>query len=157
MAPSKLERQLKKKRPFSSKEQEAALNLFRTSDRLNGRFGRLFKKHGITGSQYNVLRILRGEGGPLPSLEIAQRMIQAVPAITGLVDRLEQQNLVRRQRCSDDRRVVRVALTAKAQRLLDDLDPSVKDLHKELLGHLTSAELGELTRLLEKARERCGG
>lgn len=153
MTQSRLRDELKKKRPFDSLEQEAILNLLRTSDRFQNRFGRLFREFGLTSSQYNVLRILRGEGRPMPCLEIADRMIQLVPAMTGLLDRLEKQELIRRERCSEDRRVVYVALTEKAQYLLSQLDKPVSELHKDLIGHLTSAELKELSRLLEKARE----
>jgi DNA-binding MarR family transcriptional regulator len=115
---------------------------------------RLFREHGLTPSQYNVLRILRGEGKPMPCLEVAERMIQVVPAITGLIDRLEKQQWVRRERCSDDRRVVYVQITPKGLDLIGKLDGPVGELHRKLIGHLTRAELKELTRLLEKARER---
>ena len=94
MPGGRLQRELKKKRPFESPEQEAMLNLLRTNDRFQLRFARLFREHGLTPSQYNVLRILRGEGKPLPCLEIADRMIAAVPGITGLIDRLEAMGLV---------------------------------------------------------------
>jgi DNA-binding MarR family transcriptional regulator len=147
-----LQRELKKRHPFDSPEQEAVLNIVRTSDQFQTRFLRLFREHGLTPSQYNVLRILRGEGRPLPALEIADRMVQVVPAITGLVDRLEQQGLVTRERCTEDRRVVYVGLTDKAHRLLKDLDEPVLALHRRLVGHLKVAELMELSRLLEKAR-----
>ncbi|REK22918.1 MAG: MarR family transcriptional regulator [Planctomycetota bacterium] len=154
MPTSQLQRDLKKRGPFASAEQEATLNLFRTSDQLQNRFGRLFREHRLTSSQYNILRILRGEGKPLPSLEIASRTVQVVPAITGLIDRLEAAGLVRRQRSEEDRRVVYVALTSKATRLLEKMDEPVMQLHEELLGHLTRSELKQLSRLLEKARAR---
>ena len=99
-----------------------------------------------------MLRILRGEGKPLPSLEIAERMIQIVPAITGLIDRLEKQQLVVRQRCQDDRRVVYVAITRKATDLLKRIDKPLDELQKRLVGHLSASELSTLSRLLEKAR-----
>lgn len=150
---SRLQRELKKQRPFDHPEQQAMLNLLRTSDQFQNRFGRLFRQYGLTPSQYNILRILRGEGGPLPCLEIASRMVQVVPAITGLVDRLARQGLVRRRRSADDRRVVYVELTAEAARLLARLDRPVLELHERLLGHLSRAELSELNRLLEKARD----
>jgi DNA-binding MarR family transcriptional regulator len=156
MAAKLLQRELKKKHPFDSLEQEAVLNIVRTSDRFQNRFLRLFRDHGLTPSQYNVLRILRGEGNPLPCLEIADRMIQVVPAITGLIDRLEQQGLVVRERCTEDRRVVYVALTDKARRLLSELDEPVMELHRRLIGHLAAPELAELSRLLEKARQGRG-
>ncbi|MCC9605718.1 MarR family transcriptional regulator [Blastopirellula sp. JC732] len=152
MSASRLQEEIKKREPFASAEQEATLNLLRTSDQLQNRFGRLFRKYGLTSSQYNVLRILRGEGQPLPSLEIAERMIQVVPAITGLIDRLEKQELVERRRCNDDRRVVYVEITEKGSKLLTEMDQPVNEMHIQLMGHLSQAELKELSRLLEKAR-----
>ena len=149
---SKLQRELRKRDPFDSAEQEAILNLLRSSDQFQNRFGRLFREFGLTSSQYNVLRILRGAGEPLPSLEIAGRLIQVVPAITGLIDRLEKQGLVTRERCKQDRRVVYVDITPAALDLLKKLDQPVSDLHRTLAGHLTRTELKELSRLLEKLR-----
>jgi DNA-binding MarR family transcriptional regulator len=124
----------------------------RTSDQLDNRLGRLFREHGLTSSQYNILRILRGEGKPLPSLEIADRMIQVVPAITGLIDRLESQELVTRRRCQEDRRVVYIEITEKATKVLADLDQPLDELHKSLMSNLNKNELSDLIRLLEKAR-----
>src|SRR5215210_4522709 len=109
---AKLQDELRKQKPFESLEQEAALNLFRTSDRLQHRIAKLFREHGLTPSQYNILRILRGEGKPMPCLEIAHRTITVVPGITGLIDRLEEASLVKRQRSEEDRRVVNVSITA---------------------------------------------
>src|SRR6478609_9009304 len=125
-----LQRELKKRRPFESPEQEATLNLLRTSDRFQICFSRLFREHGLTPSQYNVLRILRGEGKPLPILEIADRMLTVVPGITGLIDRLEAMDLVARERSTEDRRVVYAAITLRALDLLAKLDQPVAALHK---------------------------
>lgn len=148
-----LQRELKKRRPFESLEQEAMLNLARTNDQQMICFARLFRQHELTPSQYNILRILRGEGAPLPILEIASRTVTVVPGITGLIDRLEEAGFVVRQRCKDDRRVIYVALTEKGHETLAALDQPLHDLHKRLLGHLTRDELKELIRLLEKARQ----
>jgi len=153
MPASQLQRELKKRRAFDSPEQEAVLNILRTSDQLDNRLGRLFREFGLTSSQYNVLRILRGEGQPLPSLEIADRLIQVVPAITGLIDRLEKQKLVTRRRCDEDRRVVYVAITPAANALLKRIDKPLDELQKQLVGHLTPAELTTLSRLLTKVRQ----
>lgn len=157
MAASQLQRELGKRKPFDSLEVEAILNILRTSDQYQNRFGRLFREYGLTASQYNVLRILRGEGKPLPCLEIGERMIQVVPAMTGLVDRLEKQELVRRKRCTEDRRVIYIEVTRKALNLLEQMDEPVLNLHKELIGHLTRPELKELSRLMEKARLSLNG
>ncbi|RMF44469.1 MAG: MarR family transcriptional regulator [Planctomycetota bacterium] len=153
MMPNRLQEEIKKKQPFESLEQEAMLNLLRTADRFSNRFGKFFRQFGLTSSQYNILRILRGEGAPLPSLEIAQRMIQAVPAITGLIDRLEAAGLVQRQRSTSDRRVVFVRITPQGRSLLRRIDGPLMELHEACLGHLSHRELRTLIRLLEKARE----
>ena len=153
MTVNQLQRELKKKKPFESAEQEATLNIIRTNDQFQNRFGRLFRQYSLTSSQYNVLRILRGEGQPMPCLEIADRMVQVVPAMTGLIDRLEKQELVRRDRCVKDRRVIFVELTEKGTQLLQQLDQPVLDLHHALVGHLSQDELKQLSRLLEKCRQ----
>ena len=148
----RLQRELKKKRPFDVPAQAAALGLMRTNDQLQIRFARLFRQYGLTPSQYNVLRILRGEGAPLPILEIAERTVTVVPGITGLIDRLEAAGLVERKRCAEDRRVVYVALTDKAIKILAKMDRPLVELHEKLMGHMSSAEINELIRLLDKVR-----
>jgi DNA-binding MarR family transcriptional regulator len=151
--PTSLHQELRKKRPFDSLEEEANLNIARTSDQLQNRFGKLFREFGITPSQYNVLRILRGEARPLQCAEITERMVQVVPAMTGLLDRLENQGLIVRTRSTEDRRVIFVEPTAKALDLLKRLDHPVLHLNEKLLGKLTKSELKELSRLLEKVRQ----
>lgn len=153
MASGRLQGELKKRKPFEMLEQEATLGVARTADRFNLCFARLFREYGLTPSQYNVLRILRGEGQPLPILEVADRMIANVPGITGLIDRLERLGLVARERSTEDRRVVFVAITPAGLGLLDQLDEPEKALHKRLVGHLSPEELRDLIRLLDKARQ----
>ena len=126
-----LQRELKKRRPFESLEQEAMLNIVRTNDQHQIRFARLFRQHDLTLSQYNILRILRGEGAPLPSLEIASRTVTVVPGITGLIDRLEKSGFVVRERCAKDRRVIYVDLTEKGKKTLAELDEPLQELHQE--------------------------
>lgn len=150
---SRLQKEVKKKQAFASPEQEAALNLARTSDRIQIRFERLFREYGLTPSQYNILRILRGEGQSLPILEIAQRTITVVPGITGLIDRLERAGFVARRRCTEDRRVIFVEITAAGLEVLARLDEPVQDLHKTLMNRLSKKEIADLIRLLEKVRE----
>ena len=149
---AKLQDELKKKEPFACVEQEAVLNLFRTSDRLHHRFARLFREYGLTPSQYNILRILRGEGKPLPILEIARRTVTVVPGITGLIDRLERDGLVTRRRSREDRRKVFVQITPKAAEVLARLDEPILQLHRRQLGELSASELKQLIGLLEKVR-----
>src|SRR6476661_7316531 len=132
MTTAKLQHEIKKKRPFESPEEEAALNIVRASDQLQIRFARLLRKHGLTSpTQYNILRILRGEGKPLPILEIASRTVTVVPGITGLIDRLERASLVHRMRCEKDRRVTFVALTDEGSKTLADLEEPLLALHRK--------------------------
>ncbi len=152
MSTGRLQQEIKKRQPFELLEQEACLNLFRTSDLLQNRMGKFMREFGLTPSQYNILRILRGEGKPLPSLEIASRMIQVVPAITGLVDRLEAQNLVVRKRCNEDRRVVFIDITPAGLELLAKIDQPLYEAHKQVLSMLSEDEMRTLSRLLEKIR-----
>src|SRR5262245_54288845 len=135
MTTRKLQHELKKKRPFESPEEEAALSVLRTSDQLQIRLARLFRAYGLTPSQYNILRILHGQGKPLRILEIAGRTITVVPGITGLIDRLEQAGFVNRLRCERDRRIIYVALTDRGIDTLAELDEPLLALHRKLLGH----------------------
>src|SRR6516162_3219036 len=153
MTTPKLQHELKKKRPFESLEQETALSVVRTSDQLQHCFAGLFREHDLTPSQYNILRILRGEGKPLPILEIASRTIAVVPGITGLIDRLEQAGFVNRLRCENDRRVIYVALAEQGIKILADLDEPLLALHRKLMGHLAQGDLKELIALLQMLRE----
>jgi DNA-binding MarR family transcriptional regulator len=128
------------------------VNVLRTSHQHQVRFARLFRPYGLSPSQYNILRILRGEGKPLPILEIASRTISVVPGITDLIARLEECGFVKRDRCREDRRVIRVTLWDKARSPFAAIDEPLEDLHRRLFGHLTQAELKRLIRLLAKAR-----
>ncbi len=158
MALSLLQQEIKQKKPFASPQIETYLNLARTSGVLNCDMERFFKGYGVSAAGYNVLRILRGarlEGEEaLPTLEVAQRLVSPVPDVTRLIDRLVRDGLVTRGRGDEDRRVVYVAITAKAKTLLRKIDKPLLEHHNASLGHMTRAELKELTRLLEKARLR---
>ncbi len=151
-----LQNELMKKEPFDSLEQEVVLNLLRTNDLIQIEFTRLFRDHGLmSSSQYNILRILRGEGGPMTTLDIAKRTITVVPGITGLVDRLQEKGLVTRRRCGNDRRRVYVEITSAGLDLLSKLDEPLNQLHKDVVGEMTRAELLQLNHLLEKLRAQC--
>jgi DNA-binding MarR family transcriptional regulator len=153
MGKSVLQEEIGKKNPFESLEQETTLNLFRTADHLQQEFFRLFQENGLSAPQYNVLRILRGHGGDgVSCCVISAQMISRMPDITRLVDRLEESGWVERSRDREDRRVVRVKITAEGLALLNRLDRPVLDIHKSQLSHLSRAELSELNRLLVKAR-----
>jgi DNA-binding MarR family transcriptional regulator len=151
-----LKDEIGKRGPFDSPEQEAYLNLLRTFTVLEEPIGRLLKSRGLSEATYNTLRILRGEqraGNDGVSCNvIGERLISRVPDVTRLVDRLERKGLAKRSRAKEDRRVVRISITARGLDLLEKLDRPLMDAHKRQLEHMSREELVELNRLLVKAR-----
>jgi DNA-binding MarR family transcriptional regulator len=140
--------------PFSSLEEEAALNLLRSADFLERAIQRRTRAWGVTSTQYNVLRILRGAGPDgLTCNAIGERMITSEPDITRLLGRLKALKLIRQRRDPRDRRAVRTQITESGLELLRKMDPVMRKGPKDLLGHLTAPELEEMIRLLEKARQ----
>lgn len=154
-----LREEIGKRRPFDLPEQEAYLNLVRSDAVLTALGQVIVKPLGLSGATYNALRILRGATlgesppGKRSCREIGEHMVARVPDVTRLVDRLVEMGLAERDRCEQDRRVVYVRITRKGLDLLAKLDRPVLEMHKRQLGHLTRAELTELSRLLVKARE----
>ena len=147
--------EIKKVRPFDSTEQEAFLNLLRTADVLAGEIGEGLKPAGLSATQYNVLRILRGAGPDgLPCGEVASRMITRDPDVTRLLDRMEKRHLISRSRAQKDRRVVCARITASGLKILKDLDPVVDAAHRKQLSHLGADRLRQLIELLEAARKQ---
>ncbi len=152
MATRNLSDELKKKHPFKSVEQEAMLSIMRTSDLLENRAARLLRNYQLTPSQYNVMRIMRGEGKPMPCLEVADRMIQVAPAITRVVDQLVARGLISKTQSSEDRRVFLVQLTVAGKALLRKIDAPIDRLHQTLLGHVSQRDLKSLIATLADAR-----
>mgnify|MGYP002780372788 CR=1 FL=1 len=139
---------------FDSPEQEAFLALWRTYDRLRVLEDDLFASFDLTPQQYNVLRLLRAVyPDALPTLALADRLVSRAPDITRMIDKLEQRELVRRDRPPTDRRTVLVAVTDAGLRLLDEMAGPLRECHAKQLGHLSPAELKKLTSLLRTARE----
>lgn len=146
--------EIKQTRPFRSLSQEAVLGLFRTADILRRLFSQLMEQHGLTLQQYNVLRILRGAGeGGLPTLAIADRMVERTPGITRLIDRLLKKGLVERERPPGDRRQVLCHITAQGLAVLEELDGPVSDLDDRCLAMLDKAEQQALIGLLDRVRQ----
>ncbi len=154
MAP-RLRDEIRQTRPFASAEEEAFLNLARTAAVLNHAFAEAMKPYGITGTQYNVLRILRGAGNAgLGRNEVRDRLVAQVPDVTRLFDRMEDAGLIARERDTKDRRSVTTRITRNGLQLLQDLDEPVLDVHRAQLGHMTKRQLGTLIELLTIARHR---
>jgi len=148
-----LREELKQKAPFRSREQEAYLSLLRTSDALEASVESKLKEFGLTGTQYNALRILRGAGAEgLPCSEIGERMITRDPDITRLLNRLQKRGLVVRARAKTDRRVIHGKITAAGLKLLREMDEPVEGHNREMLKHVGRGKLGQLIELLEMVR-----
>lgn len=154
MSPT-LRTEIKQTKPFGCIEEEAALSIHRTAAVIEHKFAEALKPHGITGTQYNALRILRGAGkAGLCRNEVRDRLVAQVPDVTRLLDRLEESGLIERERNTSDRRQVATRITGKGLALLKSLDGPVIAMHKAQLGHLSAKQLSSLTELLALVRDR---
>ena len=155
---SQLQSELKQERPFESLEAEASLSILRTAAEMEYQQSEVFKPHGLTSTQYNALRILRGAGEQgLCRNEVRGRLIARVPDATRLLDRLEEMGLVIRSREGEDRRFVLTRITKAGLDLLDRLAEPVAALHREQLGHVEAEKLQNLVQLLGEVRRKCRG
>ena len=150
---SRLRDEIKQRRPFRSLEHETVLNLLRTAALVSRDHQRVVESSGVSGEQYNVLRILRGAGNEgIPTLEVAARMVVPTPGITRLLDKLEAKKLARRVRCPEDRRQVLCWITPAGLELLASLDTPVDHAAVAAMSALRREELVRLVDLLEKVR-----
>lgn len=140
-------------KPFTpSVEAKLFVALVRLSDRLAQDADLLIKSYGLTGTQYNVLRILRGAGPDgLPCKGIGDRMISRDPDMTRLLDRMEKRQLITRERQSEDRRVIKTRITPAGLEILKKLDGPVDELHKKQFRHLPASRLKALAEVIEEA------
>lgn len=146
-------REINKQKTPHSAGQEAVLALLRTASILQRFYARIIEPHGLTYQQYNVLRILRGAGSRgLPTLAIRDQMVEQAPGITRLIDRLEADGLVKRERGAPDRRQVFCRITAPGLTLLRRLDAPIAEADESALGMLSATEKRTLSRLLDRVR-----
>jgi len=149
--------ELKQTRPFATLEEEVIVGLARTADALQRGMGAVLRQAGLSPTQYNVLRILRGAGAPgLACGEIVERMVTRDPDITRLLDRLEARRLVTRNRDGADRRVVTSRISQAGLALLDELDEPLQTTIRRLLGYMGEGRLKSLAELLDEARAAPG-
>jgi DNA-binding MarR family transcriptional regulator len=148
-----LQSELKQGKPFASLEEEAILNVQRTADCFRRRLQLALRPYGITATQYNALRILRGAGEQgLACSELGERLVSSDPDITRLLGRLVGQGLVERRQGLPDRRVVLTAITPCGRKLLEKLVPVLDAEIREWLGHVNQTELNAVITLLETLR-----
>ena len=145
-----LKRRIKQKADFANPAQEAMLNLIVAADYVCVRLERVCAEYGVTRPQYNVLRILRGvHPGGHPRGEIAARLLASAPDVTRLVDRLEAQGLVERERVREDRRLSITRITKKGLRLLEEIHPHIAEEHKRFSRTVSRRDCLELSRICE--------
>jgi len=150
----KLQREIKQSKPFADREAEAFLNLQRTADSLMQQLAEGLKPSGLTPTQYNILRILKGaEPAGLACREIGDRLITRDPDLTRLLDRMEERALVSRCRGERDRRVVTVRIASKGLDALAGLDDPLQALVKKQFRNFDGARLDLLIELLESLRD----
>ena len=151
--PTLLETELRQTRPFASRLEEAVVGLFRTAEVVRRALGDVLGAKSITLQQYNVLRILRGAGADgLCRNEVRDRLINRMPDVTRLLDRMEEAGLVTRERDTADRRLVTTHLTARGRELVDSLDTPTAEEHQRRMGHLSEDQRRTLIGLLSLVR-----
>lgn len=155
--PSSILQELKQTRPFASRTREAVVALLRTAVVVRRRTETAVQRVGLTLQQFNVLRILRGADAPLPTMEVADRMVEPEPGITRLLGRLEAKGLVERSRCAEDGRRVLAGITEAGRAVLADADEPVDGLDETILGGLSDYEVDTLLSLLDRIRNHQPG
>ena len=152
--PTTLRDELHQQKPFTSLREEALLSIARTEAVTREKLERVLAPHGLSMTQYNVLRILRGAGPEgLCRNEIGERLIARMPDVSRLLDRMEAAGFVSRVRSSDDRRLVNTMLTAAGRSVVNALDGDVAAYQDAQMGLLTDAQLRSLIRLLGLVRQ----
>lgn len=148
-----LREELRQDRPFRSLREEALLSIARTEAVTRERLERVLAPHGLSMTQYNVLRILRGAGkNGLCRNEIGARLISRMPDVSRLLDRMEAAGLVSRVRSTEDRRLVNTTLTEAGRQLVNRLDGDVAVAQEEQFGHMRKEQLRTLIDLLGVVR-----
>jgi DNA-binding MarR family transcriptional regulator len=151
--PPSIGAEIRQSKPFRTRSQEAYISLIRTADDAKRRIASTLDASGVTLQQYNVLRILRGaRPDGLPTLSIAERMVERTPGVTRLIDRMEGKGWVSRTRCTKDRRRVWCRITDAGLDLLAPLDGPVNEIDDSLFDALAEHELVELIGYLGRLR-----
>lgn len=149
---SSIQNEIKQTKPFRSAGHEAIVSLVRTGSDLTLYLESIVGAEDITLQQYNVLRILRGAGEPLCTMEIGDRLVQRTPGITRLLDRLEKKGLIIRTRGKEDRREVYCHLTVPGLRVVERLDDPIDYSDVEVLSGFSDNELTDLLAMLGRIR-----
>lgn len=132
---------------------KVALNISFTRNIVSDKFQELIKPYDLSGEQYNVLRILRGQKGKPANMSVIQeRMIAKSSNTTRLIDKLLLKEMVTRKECPENRRKIEILITKKGLDILNLLDPLVIEHENYFAQNLNAEELNQLNTLLEKYR-----
>ncbi len=137
---------------FRNEFQKGIINLIYTYNWMNEKMKKVFDKEDVTAQQYNILRILRGAGKPISTLQIRERMLDKMSDTSRIVDRLVLKGLAQKSTCKNDKRLVDVSITAKGKKLLEKIDRYENDMDA-IFGNLTEAEAKTINKLLDKIRQ----
>ncbi len=149
----RLRAELKQTKPFPRRSAEALLSVLRTAAILEHQIGESLKPYGITMTQYNVLRILRGAGATgLCGREVGQRMVSNVPDVSRLLDRMEEMGLIRRERDEADRRHVTARITPKGLEVMARATPRLEAVERARFGPIADGRLAAVIDALEDVR-----
>jgi DNA-binding MarR family transcriptional regulator len=136
---------------FRNEYQKAIINLMFTSNWMNEKMRNFFERENITPQQFNILRILRGAGKPISTLQIRQSMLDKMSDTSRIVDRLLTKDYVKKNTCENDKRLVDVSITSKGKKLLEKMDKCEEEMDQILSG-ISEAEAKVLNKLLDKLR-----
>ena len=137
---------------FRNEHQKSIINLIYTYNWMNEQMKYFFDKEEITAQQYNILRILRGAGKPISTLQIRERMLDKMSDTSRIVDRLVLKGLAKKTVCKNDKRLVDVSILSNGKKLLEKIDKYQNDMDA-IFGNLTEADAKTLNKLLDKIRE----
>lgn len=137
---------------FRNEKQKVVINIIYTSNWINEKIKAVLDKEGITLQQFNILRILRGAGKPISTLQIRQRMLDKMSDTSRIVDRLVVKKLVKKIICPADKRMVDVSISAKGIKLLETIDRSADEMDA-IAASLTKADATAINNLLDKMRQ----
>jgi len=139
-------------RTFRNEYQKGIINLIYTYNWMNEKMKKVFDNEDVTAQQYNILRILRGAGKPISTLQIRERMLDKMSDTSRIVDRLVLKGLAQKSTCKDDKRLVDVSISSRGKKLLEKIDRYDNEMDA-IFGNLTEAEAKTFNKLLDKIRQ----
>jgi MarR family transcriptional regulator, 2-MHQ and catechol-resistance regulon repressor len=149
-----LEEELQLDQPFKDLRHEAVLNVIHTATFLATLGSALFRRHGLTVAQFNVLFALKYKLGAITQSALSRRLVVTRASMTSVLDKLEAKGLVQRKAVPDNRRIYHISLTPAGRTLINAIEPKYRDDLHAVMADLSDAEARTLIGLLERVRAR---